>query len=226
MGSSSPSGPGVNSRAGTQTGGSAERPLALGITGASGAPYWRRLVELLLSAGRTVHLTHSSNADAVAQAELGLSLGDALAQAAELAGGRGRCVVFPSHDFYAPMASGTAAYAGMAIVPCSMGTLGRIAGGMSSDLLSRAADVMLKERRRLVLLCRETPLSLIHLENMVRVTRAGGVVLPASPGFYYRPQSVAELVDFMVQRICDQLAVPVRVIPAWGQPAPNSIETD
>ncbi len=190
--------------------------IALGITGASGAPYWRRLAEVLLQADYELHITHSSNANAVAQAEIDITVAQGLEQAHAAAGGRGRYRVFESNDFYAPMASGTAPYHGMAIVPCSMGTLSRIAHGMSADLLTRAADVMLKERRRLVLLCRETPLSLIHLESMTRVTQAGGVIIPASPGFYYKPQTVADLVDFMVQRLCDQLAVDVRIVRAWG----------
>lgn len=192
-------------------------PVALGITGASGAPYWRRLVEVLFRQDRTVHITHSANADAVCREELGVSLPEALEDASAAADFRGGFKVFQANDFHAPMASGTAPYAGMAVVPCSMGTLARIANGMSSDLLTRAADVMLKERRKLVLLCRETPVSLIHLENMAQVTRAGAVVVPASPGFYYRPRAVADLVDFVVQRLCDQLGLDVRLVRAWGQ---------
>jgi len=194
-------------------------PIALGITGASGAPYWRRLLEVLLGEGREVHLTHSSNADSVCREELGASLEDVFAGASE--GAPGTLRVFAPTDFYAPMASGTARYGGMAVAPCSMGTLGRIANGMSRDLMTRAADVMLKERRRIVLLCRETPVSTIHLENMLRFTQAGGIIMPASPGFYYRPQSVQDLVDFMVQRLCDHLDVPVRLIREWGKDDPT-----
>lgn len=190
--------------------------IALGLTGASGSPYWRRLLEVLLQADCVVHLVHSSNADAVCRAELDCSLADAFARCRERAAGRGELTVYDSNDFWSPMASGTAPYRGMAIVPCSMGTLGRVANGMSSDLMTRAADVMLKERRKLVLLCRETPVSSIHLENMQRVTAAGAVVMPASPGFYYRPQSIDDLLDFMVQRICDQLGVDVRLVQKWG----------
>lgn len=198
-------------------------PIALGITGASGAPYWRRLLEVLLREGREVHATASSNADSVCREELGASLEEVLAQVAE--GAPGTLRVFAPTDFYAPMASGTARYAGMAVVPCSMGTLGRIANGMSRDLMTRAADVMLKERRKIVLLCRETPISSIHLENMTRFTQAGGVIMPASPGFYYRPRTVQDLVDFMVQRLCDQLGVDVRLIREWGQDDPTDTPT-
>lgn len=191
-------------------------PIALGITGASGAPYWRRLLEVLLSEGQTVHLCHSSNADAVARHELGESLESAFEACRRYAEGRGELRVFARDDFFAPMASGTALYRGMAVVPCSMGTLGRIASGASSDLLSRAADVMLKERRKLVLLCRETPLNLIHLRNMTLLSEAGATILPASPGFYNRPASMQDLVDFMVQRVCDQLGVRTNLMARWG----------
>lgn len=191
--------------------------IALGITGASGAPYWRRLLEVLLAADCVVHVVHSSNADPVCQAELDMGLAEAFEQCRAHAGDRGELTVYSRDDFWSPLASGTATYRGMAIVPCSMGTLGRVANGQSSDLLTRAADVMLKERRKLVLLCRETPVSSIHLENMQRATAAGAVIMPASPGFYYRPQSIRELLDFMVQRLCDQLGVPVRLVKKWGE---------
>lgn len=190
-------------------------PIALAITGASGAPYWRRLLAVLLDAGREVHLTWSSHADLVCRTELQQSLADVLGQiTAE--GRAGSVRTFDAHDFRAPMASGSAHYSGMAIVPCSLGTLSRVATGVSSDLVTRAADVMLKERRKLVLLFRETPLSLIHLENMVRVTQAGAVVMPAAPGFYQQPRGIDDLVDFIVQRVCAQLGVPVRLVKPWG----------
>ena len=192
-------------------------PIALGITGASGAPYWRRLLEILLAMGEEVHLVHSSNADAVAQQELGQDLESAFEACRRHAEGRGILRVFARDDFHAPMASGTARSRGMAIVPCSMGTLGKIASGASGDLLTRAADVTLKERRKLVLLTRETPLSLIHLRNMTTITEAGAIVLHASPGFYQHPQSVQDLIDFMVQRICDQLGIEVRLMKRWGE---------
>jgi 4-hydroxy-3-polyprenylbenzoate decarboxylase len=164
-----------------------------------------------------VHATCSSNADAVALQELGQNLDEAFDACRRHAEGRGALHVFARDDFYAPMASGTARYRGMVIAPCSMGTLGRIASGASGELLTRAADVMLKERRKLVLLTRETPLSLIHLRNMTAATEAGAIVLHASPGFYQRPQSVQDLIDFMVQRICDQLGVELKLMQRWGE---------
>jgi 4-hydroxy-3-polyprenylbenzoate decarboxylase len=190
-------------------------PIALAITGASGAPYWRRLLAVLLDAGREVHVTWSSHADEVCRTELQRPLADVLGELTA-ASPSGRVRTFDAHDFRAPMASGSALYAGMAIVPCSLGTLSRVATGVSSDLVTRAADVMLKERRRLVLLFRETPLGLVHLENMVRVTQAGAVVMPAAPGFYQRPRHIDDLVDFIVQRVCAQLGVPVQLVKPWG----------
>jgi 4-hydroxy-3-polyprenylbenzoate decarboxylase len=194
----------------------ARYPLALGITGASGAPYWVRLVEVLLQADREVHVVASSNADAVAEAELGFGFDAALERARDRASGRGELKVFDRRDFHAPMASGSAKLAGMVICPCTTGTLARIANGTSEDLLSRAADVCLKERRKLVVVPRETPLSLVHLRNMTRLTEAGAVVLPGSPGFYHRPQEISDLVDFVVQRILDQFDVPVTISRRWG----------
>ncbi len=195
-------------------------PLALGVTGASGAPYWVRLLEVVLAAGHDVHLCVSDNVDTVCRAELGQgfdeALASAMAHATAAVEAAGEVRIYDRHDFHAPMASGSARLAGLVLVPCSMGTLGRIANGTSDDLLSRAADVCLKERRPLILVPRETPLGLIHLENMARVTRAGAVVLPAMPGFYHRPQSIADLVDFVVQRIADQLGIAVDLAPRWG----------
>ena len=195
----------------------ARLPIALGITGASGTPYWVRLLDVLLRAGHEVHLTHSSNAGDVCRAEIDEDIESVFERCRS--GAEGELRVFARNDFYAPMASGTARYQGMAIVPCSMGTMGRVANAMSSDLLTRAADVMMKERRPLVLLSRETPLSLLHLRNMTRLTEAGAVVMPASPGFYYRPENIEDLVDFMVQRVCDHLGVEIALVKRWGQEA-------
>jgi 4-hydroxy-3-polyprenylbenzoate decarboxylase len=193
-----------------------DRPLALAITGASGAPYWVRLLEILLEADREVHVVASSNAGTVSEAELGLDFEGALEKARSAAGDKGTLRVFDRGDFFAPMASGSARMAGMVICPCSTGTLARIAQGTSEDLITRAADVCLKERRKLVVVPRETPLSLVHLRNMVSLTEAGGVVLPAMPGFYNRPEGIAGLVDFVVQRILDQLDLDVNISPRWG----------
>jgi 4-hydroxy-3-polyprenylbenzoate decarboxylase len=190
-----------------------DSPLALAITGASGAPYWMRLLEVLLADGREVHLVASPNADTVARAETGMGFDDALEKAT--AGG-GTLRVFDRTDFNAPMASGSAKMAGLVICPCSTGTLGRIANGTSEDLVTRAADVCLKERRKLIVVPRETPLSLLHLRNMVSLTEAGGVVLPAMPGFYHQPSGIGDLVDFVVQRICDQLGMDVNISERWG----------
>lgn len=197
-------------------------PLALGITGASGAPYWVRFVEVAVAAGRTLHIAASAQVDTVCRTELAVPFEKALADA-ELTGRDradgepGSVRVFDTRDWYCPMASGSARYAGMVVLPCSMGTLARIATGTSDDLISRAADVSLKERRKLVLVPRETPLNLVHLENMAAVTRAGAVVLPAMPGFYHRPESIDDLVDFVVQRIVDQLGLQVRLTRRWGE---------
>ena len=202
-------------------------PLALGITGASGAPYWVRFVEVALRAGHDLHVAASGNVDTVCRSELGQDFETCLARAIERAGGPsqegvGSVRVCDRRDFHAPMASGSARYAGMVVLPCSTGTLARIAHGTSDDLISRAADVSLKERRKLVLVPRETPLSLVHLENMAQVTRAGAVVLPAMPGFYHRPSSIDDLVDFVVQRIADQMGIDVELTRRWGSPPPRS----
>lgn len=188
-------------------------PLALAITGASGAPYWMRLLEVLLAAGREVHVVASANADAVAQAETGMGFDAALEKASS---GGGTLRVFDRNDFNAPMASGSARMAGLVICPCSTGTLARIAHGTSNDLVTRAADVCLKERRKLIVVPRETPLSLVHLRNMVTLTEAGGVVLPAMPGFYHQPSGIPDLVDFVVQRITDQLGLDLDISERWG----------
>ena len=196
-------------------------PLALGITGASGAPYWVRFVEVALRAGVDLHVAASGNVDTVCRAELGADFEKSMERAREAAadgsdGAPGSVQVFDRRDFYCPIASGSARYAGMVILPCSMGTMARIAHGTSDDLISRAADVSLKERRKLILVPRETPFSLVHLRTMSTVTEAGAVVLPAMPGFYHRPESIADLVDFVVQRVADQLDLRIELTRRWG----------
>ncbi len=196
-----------------------DAPLALAITGASGARYWLRFLDVVLGQGVDVHLVHSAPADGVCRLELGRSMDELLEEMTQASPGeqpRGRLLRFDPTDFHAPLASGSARYRGMAVVPCTSGTLGRIASGTSDNLIVRAADVMLKEGRPLILLLRETPLNLIQLENMTRLARAGAVIMPASPGFYQDPQSVDELVDFMVQRICDRLEIPCALHRRWG----------
>jgi len=196
--------------------------ITLAFTGASGMPFGLRLLECLLGAGVRVYLLYSPAAQIVAKQECDLVLparaGDAeRALGTRFGAGAGRLHVFGREDWMAPVASGSNPADAMVVCPCSMGTLGAIAGGLADNLIERAADVMLKERRPLVLVPRETPLSAIHLENMLKLARAGAVILPPAPGFYDRPQTVAELVDFVVARVLDQLGVAHALGPRWGE---------
>lgn len=195
----------------------ASRPLVLAMTGASGAPYAVRLLQVLCRSGRTVHLTISPSGAEVLRAEAGIDVDPSRFDPAvfgDLAPGR---LHYHHHgDFSAGIASGSFETSGMVVAPCSMSTLAAIAHGITENLVTRAADVHLKERRKLVLVPRETPLSLVHLENMAAVTRAGAVVLPAMPGWYHRPEALADLVDFVVARICDQLGVAHALGRRWG----------
>jgi 4-hydroxy-3-polyprenylbenzoate decarboxylase len=198
--------------------------LVVAITGASGSPYAIRLVEVLLRAGRTVHLTVSPAAVEVFEREVGhtLQLDPAAFDPLALLGTAdgldlGRVRYHHYRDFNAGIASGSFLTGGMVVCPCSGGTLAAIAHGTSENLIHRAADVHLKERRKLILVPRETPLGLIALRNMVAVAEAGGVVLPAMPAFYTRPRSLQDMVDFVVGRICDQLGVEHRLSERWGE---------
>jgi 4-hydroxy-3-polyprenylbenzoate decarboxylase len=195
---------------------SATRPIVAAITGASGAPYAVRLVEQLVAAERRVMLVVSAHGLRLLRTET--PLGDVAGLREHVGAERfDRWVtVYDDKDRGAAPASGSSLTAGMVVCPCSMGTLSAIAQGSSRSLVERAADVTLKERRPLVLVPRETPLSLIHLENMTQVTRAGATVMPAAPGFYHRPQRIEELVDFMVQRVLDHLGVEHRVGRRWS----------
>lgn len=204
-----------------------DRTIALALTGASGMPYGLRLLECLIASGARVWLLYSQVAQIVARQELDLKLPtqprEAQRHFAKLFGARaGQLEVFGREDWFAPIASGSNPADAMAICPCSMGTLAAVAAGLANTLIERAADVMLKESRKLVLVPRETPLSAIHLENMLRLQRAGAVILPANPGFYHRPQSVAELVDFVVARVLDQLGVPNDLMQRWGTAPPEA----
>ena len=190
----------------------ANAPVTLGITGASGAPYAVRLLRALDEAQVSVRLIVSRHGWRLLHEELAI---DDLAGLRAATGGWSRVTLYDEADRGATPASGSAASRGMVVCPCSMGTLASIAAGTSRNLVERAADVALKERRPLVLVPRETPLSLIHLENMLRVTRAGATVLPAAPGFYGRPQRIEELVDFVVARILDHLGVEHRLGVRW-----------
>ena len=192
-------------------------PFVLGMTGASGAPYAIKLLQTLTQSGHTVHLAISPSGAEVLQAELGIKLSLSSFDPSvfsESAAGR---VVYQRHDdFSAGIASGSFLTAGMVIVPCSMSTLASVAHGITNNLITRAADVHLKERRKLILVPRETPLSLTHIENMAAVTRAGAIVLPAMPGWYHRPRTLDDLITFVVARICDQLNVPHTLGGRWG----------
>lgn len=192
------------------------KTIGVGWTGASGLIYGVRLVEVLLKSGRDVHLVCSATVTQTAPVELGISLPDVIAGLAGKEAGGGKLTTFAADEFTSPLASGSARGGPLAIVPCSMGTVGRIVAGTSETLLLRAADVCLKERRPLIVVARETPLATHHLENLARLSGMGAVVMPAAPGFYHRPSQVADLVDFMVQRICDHLDVPVDLSPRWG----------
>ncbi len=196
---------------------STSQDLVVAMTGASGAPYAVRLLKVLCRSGRAVHLTLSPSAVQVLDEELGLRVSiDRFDPAVFGHLNPGRVIYHHHQDFTAGIASGSFPTSGMVLIPCSMSTLGAIASGVTTNLITRAADVHLKERRKLILVPRETPLSLIHLENMVKVTQAGGIVLPAMPGWYHRPRRLDDLIDFLVGRICDQLGIPNKLITRWG----------
>jgi 4-hydroxy-3-polyprenylbenzoate decarboxylase len=202
--------------------------LVLAMTGASGAPYGVRLLEILLRAGRTVHLTISpAGADVVLQ-ELDrrvrleqFQLPDLLGETSQLA--QADQVHYHDYrDFRAGIASGSFLTAGMVICPCSMGTAGAIAHGLSQNLIHRAADVHLKERRKLILVPRETPLHVVQLRNLATCAEAGAVILPAMPAFYTKPKSLDDMINFVVGRICDQLGVEHQLLQRWGEENQNT----
>ena len=200
------------------------RTITLAITGASGAQYGLRLLERLLTANCRVYLLISNAAQVVIDTETDLALPE-FAQWPQFFGERfgaksGQLNVFARDDWFAPVASGSSAPASMVVCPCSTGTLSAIAHGASNNLIERAADVALKERRQLILVPRETPYSQIHLENMLTLTRMGAIVLPASSGFYQRPQTIAQLIDFVVARVLDQLNVKHDLMKRWGETNP------
>jgi flavin prenyltransferase len=192
------------------------RKIVVAVTGASGAAYSIRLLETLLAAGRDVHLTISTAAQIVLQRELDLTvdLEDFHPSALKLDGGHIHYHHF--QDQTAPIASGSFLTDGMVVCPCSGGTLSAIAHGASANLIHRAAEVHLKERRKLVLVPRETPLSMSHLDNMKRAAELGAVLMPAMPGFYHGVKTVGDLVDFVVSRILDQLGIENDLINRWG----------
>jgi flavin prenyltransferase len=202
------------------------QPYVLAITGASGAVYAVRLLEVMLRSGHEVHVTISPSGVAVIKQELGLDVsltqfrpGMLLANPSDPSGDEvagGKLVYHHYQDFMTPIASGSFLTAGMVICPCSGSTMSGIAHGSSNNLIQRAADVHLKERRKLVVVPRETPLSAIQLDNMKRVAEAGAVVLPAMPGWYHGVRSLQDLVDFVVARILDQLGIEHHLMRRWG----------
>lgn len=192
------------------------RPVVVAVTGASGAPYAVRLLECLVAAEQPVSLIVSDHGLRLLSTEMGIASVDALRERVGSAAWDNAVRVYDDRDRGAAPASGSSLSAGMVICPCSMGTISAIAVGASRSLIERSADVVLKERRRLIVVPRETPYSAIHLENMLSLTRAGAVVMPASPGFYHRPASVDDLVSFVVARVLDHLDVAHTLVPRWG----------
>ncbi|MEJ1336371.1 MAG: flavin prenyltransferase UbiX [Candidatus Sedimenticola sp. (ex Thyasira tokunagai)] len=196
-------------------------PISLAITGASGSAYGLRLLDCLIRAERQVYLMVSKAAQVVIPMETGLTLPSQPREMEVLLSERygaqpGQLRVFGREQWTAPVASGSNAPEAMVVCPCTTGTLSAIATGASNNLIERAADVMLKEQRKLILMVRETPFSAIHLENMLKLVRLGVVVMPASPGFYNRPQTVEDLVDFMVARVLDHLGIESDLAQRWG----------
>ena len=200
------------------------KTICLALTGASGMPYGLRLLDCLLAAGCRVQLLYSQAAQVVARQEMDLELPSRPADARNALLARLPSAVNPENlqiygreEWFAPVASGSNPPEAMVICPCSMGTLAAIAQGLADNLIERAADVVLKEGRKLVLVPRETPFSVIHLENMLRLARAGACIVPPSPGFYNHPQTIADIVDFVVARVLDQVGVPHTLMQRWGE---------
>lgn len=185
-------------------------------------PYGIRLLEMLLKEGKQVYLLYSKVAQIVAQQEMNLVLPSSAKETEAFLNDRyrvaqGQLHVFGREEWFAPVASGSNPADAMVICPCTMGTLASIAAGTSENLIERAADVTLKENRLLIIVPRETPFSVIHLENMLKLVRSGAVILPANPGFYHHPQTIQDMVDFIVARILDHLGVHHTLLPRWGK---------
>jgi flavin prenyltransferase len=200
--------------------------ICLAVTGASGSLYALRLLEVLLQAGCDVDVIFSKAALLVFVTETGMALPPRSTSQAKwlrerFAVEEGRIRVFGRDDWMAPWASGSGQPGPVVVCPCSTGTLSAIATGASDNLIERAADVALKERRKLILVPRESPYSEIHLRHMLDLTRMGAVILPASPGFYHAPQSIQDLIDFVVARILNQLGIVHQLMPSWGDPSLN-----
>ena len=198
------------------------RTVTLALTGASGMPYGIRLLEKLLQHGQHVYLLYSKVAQIVTQQEMDITLPSQPKEAEAFFNrffnlSTGQLEVFGREAWFSPVASGTNPADAMVVCPCTMGTLSAIAAGISQNLIERAADVMLKEKRQLILVPRETPFSTIQLENMLKLSHSGAIILPANPGFYHHPQTVQDMVDFIVARILDHLAIEHQLIPRWGE---------
>ena len=199
-----------------------QKTIALAMTGASGAQYGIRLLEVLLKQGHRVYLMLSKPAQVVIGMDTDLQLPSRPKEIQRFFEERfdtieGQLFVFDKEEWTAPIASGTGAADAMVICPCTSGTLGAIAAGISNNLIHRAADVALKERKPLLIVLRETPYSLIHLENMLKLTQAGATIMPSNPGFYTHPKTLEDIFDFMVGKILDQLSLDHDLVPNWGE---------
>ncbi len=197
-------------------------PVIIAMTGASGSAYGLRLLEILLKSGCPVYLLVSKAAQMVLAMETPL---DVPSRPTDMQGfftghfnvDKSLLTVFGREDWTAPIASGSHRAQHMVVCPCTTGSLAAIANGNSDNLMERAADVMLKEQRKLIMVVRETPLSIIHLDNMLKLAKAGATIMPANPGFYYQPESIQELVDFVVARVLDHLGIEHELLPRWGE---------
>ncbi len=201
---------------------SKDKTIVLALTGASGMPYSIRLMEKVLESGARLYLIYSAVAQIVIRQEMELSLPSRAIDAEDYFVERfktqpGQFRVFGREEWFSPVTSGSNPPDAMVVCPCTMGSLAAFAAGMSQNIIERAVDVVLKEKKKLVIVPRETPFSIIHLENMLKLARAGAVILPANPGFYQHPQSVGDLVDYVVARILDHLDIAQDISPRWGE---------
>lgn len=195
--------------------------ITLALTGASGIPYGWRLLECLLAANKKVYLLISKAAYAVIALETDLKLSRQTAKLKEdllkqFNVDRKQLYVFDCEEWTAPIASGSNCADAMVVCPCSSGSLAAIANGLSNNLIERSADVIIKEQKKLILVHRETPLSPIHLENMLKLARMNVVIMPAAPGFYHKPQNLSQMIDFIVARVLDKLEIPHQLLDRWG----------
>ncbi len=195
--------------------------ITLAITGASGSGYALRLIECLIAANYQLYILCSSAGRIVMDTEVGIKLPSSPNAASQFLTDRykaklGQITVFGKEQWFSPVASGSAAPKKMVVCPCSTGTMAAIAHGMSDNLIERAADVVIKERGQLILMVRETPFSTLHLQNMLSLSQQGVTIMPASPGFYHKAESIEDLVDFMVGRVLDHLDIAQDIMPRWG----------